>query len=244
MLRSFILHSRRGRKRKSSESRQVRSQDKSRLCRLKSRICALAFWTAGAALPLLRGQATCRPSQSTARLRAAKAPAGLAHSKNSLSRTDFRHEPVSLAFLRILRSKADLKGKDMRCSRCGHDNKEGTKFCNECGSKLDTICASCSTPNLPGSKFCSECGTPLTRQSGVRGPESPPHSTSKNEQRLSLSSQTSRGFHFGQRRELSSEVLLWQNWDKERKAFHKCIRGRQLWTQQAQRWGINGFSLC
>src|SRR5436309_2135266 len=67
----------------------------------------------------------------------------------------------------------------MRCSRCGHENKEGARFCNECGSKLEIICATCATPNPPGSKFCSGCGSPLTGQSRVQSLESrvPPPSS-------------------------------------------------------------------
>ena len=52
----------------------------------------------------------------------------------------------------------------MLCSRCGQENKEGAKFCNECGSKLEVTCAACSTANPPGSKYCSECGSPLGRE--------------------------------------------------------------------------------
>src|SRR6266568_4702394 len=58
----------------------------------------------------------------------------------------------------------------MRCSRCGHENKEGARFCNECGSKLEIICAACATPNPPGSKFCSGCGSPLAAQPPAPGP--------------------------------------------------------------------------
>src|SRR6266571_7626571 len=58
----------------------------------------------------------------------------------------------------------------MRCSRCGHENKEGARFCNECGSKLEIICAACAMPNPPGSKFCSGCGSLLTAQPPAPGP--------------------------------------------------------------------------
>ena len=46
----------------------------------------------------------------------------------------------------------------MHCSHCEHDNKDGAKFCNECGAKLELVCATCATVNPPGSKFCNECG--------------------------------------------------------------------------------------
>jgi len=50
----------------------------------------------------------------------------------------------------------------MKCSKCGFENVEGAKFCNECGSKIEVICHSCGKKNPPGSKFCSECGHNLT----------------------------------------------------------------------------------
>lgn len=46
------------------------------------------------------------------------------------------------------------------CPQCGHENPEGTKFCQECGSKLgmQNICPSCGAANSAGVKFCQECG--------------------------------------------------------------------------------------
>src|SRR5713226_6687098 len=60
----------------------------------------------------------------------------------------------------------------MLCPSCQHDNPQGAKFCNACGTKLDSACPQCGQVNPPGSRFCNECGTPLTKQSGVRSPES------------------------------------------------------------------------
>jgi len=50
----------------------------------------------------------------------------------------------------------------MKCRKCQFENPPGTKFCNECGSKLEVVCPRCTKPNLPGSKFCGECGHNLT----------------------------------------------------------------------------------
>jgi class 3 adenylate cyclase len=47
------------------------------------------------------------------------------------------------------------------CASCGAENREGVKFCGECGSALASACAACGTPNEPGRKFCGECGAPL-----------------------------------------------------------------------------------
>jgi tetratricopeptide (TPR) repeat protein len=53
----------------------------------------------------------------------------------------------------------------MKCPNCGHENPDGVRFCNECGSDLKTepICPHCSQKNPLGSKFCNGCGQPLTQ---------------------------------------------------------------------------------
>ena len=47
------------------------------------------------------------------------------------------------------------------CATCGAENREGTKFCGECGARLAVVCPACGTPNEQGRKFCGECGSPL-----------------------------------------------------------------------------------
>ncbi len=55
------------------------------------------------------------------------------------------------------------------CPSCGTVNQPGIKFCQECGTKLETpppapagiVCPSCGTENAPGTKFCQECGSKL-----------------------------------------------------------------------------------
>lgn len=37
----------------------------------------------------------------------------------------------------------------------------GSKFCNQCGAKLESKCPSCGADIAPGSAFCSECGQKL-----------------------------------------------------------------------------------
>src|SRR5712691_1762075 len=53
----------------------------------------------------------------------------------------------------------------MRCSKCGGDNREGRKFCAQCGAAMAAKCARCGAPNEPGEKFCGDCGAPLTSSS-------------------------------------------------------------------------------
>ena len=50
----------------------------------------------------------------------------------------------------------------MRCSKCAAENREGRKFCAECGAPLNTRCASCGAENEAAEKFCGECGAPLS----------------------------------------------------------------------------------
>jgi predicted nucleic acid-binding Zn-ribbon protein len=52
------------------------------------------------------------------------------------------------------------------CSACGKQNSPGTKFCSECGGKLDAqqqpqtrVCPSCKAVVGEGINFCNECGT-------------------------------------------------------------------------------------
>src|ERR1700730_4173262 len=41
------------------------------------------------------------------------------------------------------------------------ENREGRKFCAECGTPLNARCASCGAENDPAEKFCGECGVAL-----------------------------------------------------------------------------------
>jgi predicted ATPase/class 3 adenylate cyclase len=49
----------------------------------------------------------------------------------------------------------------MTCPTCGTKNREGRKFCSECGTALASGCPSCGAANEPGEKFCGECGATL-----------------------------------------------------------------------------------
>jgi len=47
------------------------------------------------------------------------------------------------------------------CTSCGAENREGAKFCGECGAPLALVCAACGAANEQGQRFCNECGTAL-----------------------------------------------------------------------------------
>ena len=55
-------------------------------------------------------------------------------------------------------------GATVRCAKCGSDNRDGRKFCRECGAPLNARCASCGAENEPTEKFCGECGVALAGQ--------------------------------------------------------------------------------
>ena len=61
----------------------------------------------------------------------------------------------------------------MKCAKCGHDNRTGAKFCEECGAHLSAVCANCGAQLSPTAKFCSECGHPIG-QTVASGPHSAP----------------------------------------------------------------------
>ena len=49
----------------------------------------------------------------------------------------------------------------MKCAKCGAENREGAKYCNECAAPIEASCARCGSRNKPGAKFRDECGTSL-----------------------------------------------------------------------------------
>lgn len=50
----------------------------------------------------------------------------------------------------------------MKCPQCQHENREGARFCEECGEKLQLICPNCGSQAAnPEAKFCDECGARL-----------------------------------------------------------------------------------
>ncbi|MGN0142917.1 MAG: SPFH domain-containing protein [Roseburia sp.] len=44
------------------------------------------------------------------------------------------------------------------CSSCGANIPAESKFCPECGSRLEAVCSQCGAKIIPGAKFCLECG--------------------------------------------------------------------------------------
>lgn len=55
----------------------------------------------------------------------------------------------------------------MKCPNCQFDNRDGARFCRDCGSKLELPCPGCGNPFTPGDKFCDECGHQLSTPSAT-----------------------------------------------------------------------------
>ena len=68
----------------------------------------------------------------------------------------------------------------MACPTCGAPTLPDSRFCTECGARLDATCPACATPNPPGAKFCRSCGTALAaaREDAPRS-YTPPHLAEK-----------------------------------------------------------------
>jgi class 3 adenylate cyclase/tetratricopeptide (TPR) repeat protein len=56
----------------------------------------------------------------------------------------------------------------MQCPACHSDNREGVRFCEECGAKFEIECPTCKALIPLGKKFCGACGNKII------APEKPP----------------------------------------------------------------------
>ena len=53
----------------------------------------------------------------------------------------------------------------MQCPQCHAENREGSRFCAECGASLAGACPDCGFANYPNAKFCGGCGKTLSAPS-------------------------------------------------------------------------------
>ena len=87
----------------------------------------------------------------------------------------------------------------MTCPRCQAQNREGVRFCEECGARLALTCPSCGAEVAPDKKFCGACGGPLTAPAPAR-PTSPQSYTPKH---LADKILTSRSALEGERKQVT-----------------------------------------
>jgi class 3 adenylate cyclase/tetratricopeptide (TPR) repeat protein len=60
-----------------------------------------------------------------------------------------------------------MEGVRMKCPKCKFDNREGVKFCEECGTKFELKCPKCKAAIPFSRKFCGECGHKLFEPSEI-----------------------------------------------------------------------------
>ena len=58
-----------------------------------------------------------------------------------------------------------------KCPNCNQENPDGSKFCGNCGGKLEVLvpCPACGNRVQYGMKFCPECGNSMTGGSAGKG---------------------------------------------------------------------------
>src|SRR5262249_53879522 len=88
----------------------------------------------------------------------------------------------------------------MRCSSCGSENREGRKFCAECGAELTLACEACGAKNRLAERFCGECGKPLAE---IAKPAPPPDPRSYTPKHLAEKILTSRSALEGERKQVT-----------------------------------------
>jgi class 3 adenylate cyclase/tetratricopeptide (TPR) repeat protein len=52
------------------------------------------------------------------------------------------------------------------CPSCQADNREGARFCKQCGAALALRCSSCGAAHAAEQRFCDECGAALAARQG------------------------------------------------------------------------------
>jgi class 3 adenylate cyclase/tetratricopeptide (TPR) repeat protein len=77
----------------------------------------------------------------------------------------------------------------MTCPRCHAENRDGLRFCEDCGSRLTLACSQCGGELAPGKRFCGSCGAPAAGQATARTP-SPESYTPKHLAERILTSKT------------------------------------------------------
>ncbi|MCP4328561.1 MAG: tetratricopeptide repeat protein [Alphaproteobacteria bacterium] len=67
----------------------------------------------------------------------------------------------------------------MKCPRCSSENRDGVRFCEQCGGRLELACPSCGAMGPPSRKFCGSCGQLVDTPSADGGSkfETPRHYT-------------------------------------------------------------------
>src|SRR5712691_8602013 len=69
------------------------------------------------------------------------------------------------------RSRRAPREFSLQCPRCQAENREGRRFCGECGLSFAATCPSCGFLNEGSEKFCGGCGRSLASALGTAEPK-------------------------------------------------------------------------
>jgi uncharacterized membrane protein YvbJ len=50
----------------------------------------------------------------------------------------------------------------MKCPKCQFDNREGVRFCEKCGVRMEIVCPACGATIPQDRQFCGQCGHSLS----------------------------------------------------------------------------------
>jgi class 3 adenylate cyclase len=89
----------------------------------------------------------------------------------------------------------------MRCPACGHENREGAKFCRGCGASFQSACPKCGANLSPEDRFCDSCGHRLGQQTPAA--VEPPDPRSYTPKHLAEKILTSRAALEGERKQVT-----------------------------------------
>src|SRR5258706_5600698 len=60
------------------------------------------------------------------------------------------------------------------CPACQTPNRDGARFCDNCGQPLPSACPNCGTLNRAGARFCDNCGARLAAPEAALATATPP----------------------------------------------------------------------
>jgi ribosomal protein L40E len=81
--------------------------------------------------------------------------------KQQAMNTKMIKSPMSSETSAVKSALSEANVKEVACKSCDSLNPADSRFCRQCGSKLDSLCPGCSTLNPTGSSFCNQCGFAL-----------------------------------------------------------------------------------
>jgi hypothetical protein len=128
----------------------------------------------------------------------------------------------------------------MQCPRCQAENREGRRFCGECGLSFASACPSCGFLNEGNEKFCGGCGRSLSVAPTPAAPRfTSPHAYTP--KHLAEKILTSKGALEGERKQVtvlfadlkgSMELLADRDPEEARKILDPVLE--RYWLEKAE----------